>query len=238
MTENNPAQETPLNDSDRQRANPVAAFFCVGLAFAAWAIYCHSRSQPVAEMSKWIDLAIQLACLLVPSFLICFWANRGQNSGENLFQLGFRRNWKIGVAIGAVVAGGYVAFMWYDPMLEPLNVPKQPVVWAKLVLIPIGLELLFRRILATQIIELSQSLDGAQGWDSWIAGLILSSVAFAAFMGIQGYFVSDIDIKSIVTLATNFGFGCAFALLFLVTKSIWSSLLPHWAWAIWSAISS
>ena len=105
--------------------------------------------------------------------------------------------------------------------------------WVRGLLIPLGDEMLFRAVVAVQIYRISQQSDGAKGWDSWTAALILSAFLFAAIQLPDLIWVERLELPQLfIALLKQMGAGIVFAILFLATKSIWASLLPHWAYAL------
>ncbi len=190
--------------------------------------------QPTLFDQPLVRAIVRIGCVVLPAILFRFWYHnkfRDLNEPPQGDFFGFRRNWILGVVVGIIVSGIFLGVIFLDPMRGEFKPwPKDIATWLNVIIgSPLAEEMLFRCVLATQIIAISQTLDGARGWDSWISAVILSALAFAAFhlpwwIASGQFTIPELVVKS----ATLFAFGCGFAILFLASRSIWSSLIPHW----------
>ena len=214
-----------------QSAFPLALITCTGLAFALWSGYCFLiAKQPATFDQPLVRAIVRIVCVLIPAIVFQLWHARRFPEMPNGDPFGFRRNWVWGLITGMVVAAILAGLILFDPMRsEARAVPTDVATWLNFIIgSPLAEEMLFRCVIAIQIYSISQNLDGAKGWDSWISAIILSSVLFAAFH-VPGWLAANqfAPREMIVESAKLFGYGAAFAVVFLVTRSIWAPLIPH-----------
>ncbi len=157
---------------------------------------------------------------------------RNRNIALNQDVFCVRHRWVLGLVTGIVVAAIYLIVMFMDPARESILLPGTLTAWISTAAVPVADEMLFRCILAVQIYAISQSLDGAQGWDSFIAAVILSAAVYGAFLLPEWLITDAFALDLVVKLAIEFGLGCVLTILFLTTRSIWASLIPHWAYVL------
>lgn len=227
------------NVASQPRAFPGSLAASLLVCFGLWTGFVWLGSQnPGWPIEPSVSLVVRLAAVWLAAGLFWWLSRRGQvdsndsNSGADLF--GFVHRIHIGVLLGIVVAAVYVGVAWNDPFQTGFrNMPTDLMGWVRGLLIPLGDEMLFRAVVAVQIYRISQQSDGAKGWDSWTAALILSAFLFAAIQLPDLIWVERLELPQLfIALLKQMGAGIVFAILFLATKSIWASLLPHWAYAL------
>ncbi|GAB5451473.1 MAG: hypothetical protein Hals2KO_18010 [Halioglobus sp.] len=153
---------------------------------------------------------VRFAAFTVPA---CYWLWRCRPPGRD--RLGIVTHWQRGVAVGV----GASALLWLAHSGMPMQLPFGVHAWLNvIVLSPIAEELLFRRV---AVDYLTTRLRGA-------AAIVISALLFAG-MHVPLWLISG--EKSALEMAQLGGlmfiYGLAFGLLYLWTRSLWSSLLPH-----------
>ena len=173
-----------------------------------------------------------IGCLVLLLPAVAFgWSRRADS---NYGMIAATRNWVWGVIIGLSAIAVFLVVRWSDPGFPwpSLDTLATPLGILTVLGLPIAYELFFRRMVATELYRLSQKSDGARGWDSWIAAVILSAVICALFQVPDWMVFEELTPPQMIVKAAKLaGYAAGFAVFFLVTKSVWSSLLPHWVLA-------
>ena len=220
------------------------------VAFVIWAGGCWLiREETAGKLAVSNDMVLVVAeglalCLAIVSFSAFAWRrsnvkNAVRSDQSEQLTFGLMHNVGMGLGVGILAAAAVIGFLVFDPLLPSPTMDALPSEILSYIglLIPIAMEVYFRGIVMLQIFHLSQKSDGAQGWDSWIAAVILSGMLFAMFSVPNWYWIENAEFQQIVVkFAWRFGLGGICGILFLCTRSIWAPLFPHWAIALCTEI--
>ena len=135
----------------------------------------------------------------------------------------FRENWQKGILLGGGIAVLYFGLVWLfnsETIQISFHFPVSFSIWLNFILgSPFAEEMFFRGILLQ---ELRTILGSA-----W--AILISAFAFALLHLPQWLILDNLfGVELLSMFSTMFIYGIIFAILVNLTRSLWSSLIPHW----------
>lgn len=186
---------------------------CMFCAFALWSVWC--------ALMAWVGFPFDLPVVRALARFIalagpaCIWLHvSGDHPAD---RLGITTNWLRGVITGLIVSLVWALLHFSYAITLPNSIHS----WLNVIFLsPIAEELLFRRAAIEYGIK--------QG--SAFRTVLISSLLFSLIHLPWWLFSAEQSLLGIILgLSTMFLYGLVFGGLYVATKSIWASLIPHWA---------
>lgn len=192
----------------------VLQWFAVPLVL--WTIWCGlMKAWPVPFALPLPRAIVRVSVLLLPAL----WWSRDVSGGDALH---LRQHWRRGLLVGIVTA-----LLWFVPLCcyrlyaggYVWRTPSSGAVWLNWILgSPFAEEVFFRALLLRELLSSA----------STAVAVFISALLFALFH--LPYWVISGELQGwplVASLGAVFGYGLVFAALFLFTKSLWGSFIPH-----------
>jgi membrane protease YdiL (CAAX protease family) len=180
-------------------------------AFTLWTTWCVLMAFVGSPFDQPILRAIvRFAVFVAPA---CFWLWQCETHERDKF--GILTNSKQGFLTGTVVSFIWTIVHFSHQFQLPLTIHA----WLNVIILsPVAEELLFRRVALNYAITKSSASKS----------IIASAIVFA-FIHLPWWLISGekTGYEIVQLLVVMFFYGLVFGFLYLRTKSLWSSLIPH-----------
>ena len=203
----------------------TASFFRIGkytmAVIGLWTIWCLLMVTWPQIFGLPIVRAIARVLIVFIPAVVFYLTGKREKSACDYFL--FRENWLKGILLGGGFAFLYFGLGWlfnFEPIKSTFHFPIGFSIWLNFILgSPFAEEVFFRGFLLQ---ELRVILGTA-----WAT--LISAFAFALLHLPQWLILDNLfGVELLSLFGTIFIYGIIFAILVNLTRSLWSSLIPHW----------
>jgi uncharacterized protein len=202
--------DSPLGGTSIARNDKLFAA-CVLFAFTSWTVWCALMAFIGSPFDQPVLRAIvRFAAFVFPAY---FWLWQCRPLDPDRFRI--VTNSKQGLLVGIVVS-----FIWaIVHVSQQFQLPFTIHAWLNVIILsPVAEELLFRRV------AIDYATTKTNATTSVVASAVLFALVHLPWWLLSGEKTGNEVVKSLMIM---FVYGLVFGVLYLRTRSLWASLIPH-----------